>query len=52
MDGGITVHVVEPGSNSTVPNTGLFLGGSGDTLLLSAILVLVVLIQLPVFIYT
>ncbi|MBQ1564248.1 InlB B-repeat-containing protein [Candidatus Saccharibacteria bacterium] len=52
MDGGITVHVVEPGSNSTVPNTGLFLGGSGDTLLLSAILVLVILIQLPIFIYT
>lgn len=52
MDGGITVHVIEPGSNSTVPNTGLFLGGSGGTLLLSAILVLVVLIQLPVFIYT
>lgn len=52
MDGGITVHVIEPGSNSTVPNTGLFLGGSGGTLLLSAILVLVILIQLPIFIYT
>ena len=51
MDGNITVHVVEPGS-SISPNTGLFMGGSNTSILLSVILVLIILAQIPIFIYT
>ena len=50
MDSNITVHVVEPGSN-IVPNTGLFMGGSNTSILLSVILVLIILAQIPIFIY-
>lgn len=51
MDSNITVHVVEPGSN-IAPNTGLFMSGSNTSILLSVILVLIILAQIPIFIYT